>query len=143
MQMKIRDLVQQARDRITCYDARAAIALRTEGRAVFVDVRDVDEIRSTGSIPASIHISRGMLELCVASDSPYHESIFGDDREFVFYCQSGMRSALAACTARDLGVTRAASLDGGITAWRSVGGEIERSAFLAPIMTSDLIDIPR
>jgi len=47
-----------------------------------------------------------------------------DRDEIVCYCASGVRSLQAATLLRDRGVFNATSLEGGVRAWRSVGGEL-------------------
>lgn len=86
---------------------------------LLVDVREPDE-HQQGVIPAAVPIPRGQLEgrieaLAVSSDT-----------EIVVYCAGGSRSALAVGTLQAMGYQRVASLQGGITAWRSEGFPIEK-----------------
>lgn len=136
----VKDLVAEATERVRSYDAKEAIARWRSGDAVFVDVRNEDEVRTAGRIPGSIHASRGLLEFHLSTDSPYHEEAFDSDREFIFYCKSGQRSVLAARAGEELGLKRVANLEGGIEAWTAAGGEIERLGFLAPVNMADLAD---
>jgi hypothetical protein len=41
-----------------------------------------------------------MLEFWIDPESPYHKPVFAEEKKFVFFCAGGMRSALAAQTAR-------------------------------------------
>src|SRR5579871_2145078 len=75
-------------------------------RVVFVDIRDVRELEREGMIPGAFHAPRGMLEFWVDPESPYFKEIFGSDREFVLYCQSGWRSTLATATLQEMGLAR-------------------------------------
>lgn len=68
-----------------------------------------------------------MLEYYIDAESPYHRDVFDQEKEFIFYCKSGGRSALAAQRAREMGLERVASLKGGFNAWKEHGGEIERA----------------
>ena len=70
-------------------------------------------------------VPRGMLEFWVDPESPYHKPIFAEDKRFVFFCAGGWRSALAAKTARDMGIEKVAHIDGGFTEWKKVGAPIE------------------
>ncbi|MBN9580394.1 MAG: rhodanese-like domain-containing protein, partial [Afipia sp.] len=92
------------------------------GDVVIVDLRDPREIEREGRIPGAFHCPRGMLEFWIDPDSPYAKPIFQENRKFVFHCASGWRSALAAKTAQDMGLTPVAHLGGGFTAWREAGG---------------------
>lgn len=134
----VAELVLRAKETIRSYDARQAIARFDRPDVVFVDVRDDDEIRKSGRIAGSIHTSRGMLEFCIAEESAFHLPVFATDREFIFYCGDGRRSALAARAASDLGLTRVANLDGGFDAWQSAGGGVERAEYLRPIRFDEL-----
>jgi rhodanese-related sulfurtransferase len=66
-------------------------------------VRDIRELAKTGRIPGAKHCPRGMLEFWIDPQSPYHKPFFAEDVQFVFYCASGWRSALAAQTAKNHG----------------------------------------
>lgn len=104
---------QQAQDCLKAADVR------------FIDVRDVRELAKTGRIPGAKHCPRGMLEFWIDPQSPYHKPLFAEDVEFVFYCASGWRSALAAQTAKQMGLSRVTHLKGGITAWMEEGRPVE------------------
>ena len=91
---------------------------------VLIDLRDVRELQREGQLPGAIHTPRGMLEFWIDPASPYAKPIFESDKRFVFYCQSGWRSALAAAVAMRLGLQRTSHLAGGFAAWREAAGEI-------------------
>ena len=69
---------------------------------------------------------RGMLEFWIDPASPYAKPIFQGDKKFIFHCAGGMRSALAAKTAQDMGLKPVAHLGGGFAAWRDAGGPVEK-----------------
>jgi len=93
---------------------------------VFVDLRDVRELRREGGIPGAFHCPRGLLEFWIDPESPYHNTIFAEPREFVFFCNLGWRSALAADIAQQMGL-RTSHIDGGFVAWKAAGGEVAES----------------
>ena len=80
---------------------------------VIVDLRDPREIEREGRIPGAFSCPRGMLEFWIDPESPYAKPIFQQDKTFVFHCASGWRSALAAKTAKDMGLSPVAHLGGG------------------------------
>ena len=45
---------------------------------VFVDLRDVRELKREGGIPGAFHCPRGLLEFWIDPDSPYHNHIFAE-----------------------------------------------------------------
>ncbi|MGH8113914.1 MAG: rhodanese-like domain-containing protein, partial [Rhodanobacteraceae bacterium] len=97
-------MVAEAVAQIKTYEVDEAKNLLGRDNIVFVDVRDEPELRSDGKLPGAIHASRGMLEFYIDAGSAYHKDIFGKDKEFVFYCKSGGRSALAAQRANERGL---------------------------------------
>ncbi len=102
-----------------------AIALLNDPDAQFVDLRDVRELQREGTIPGAFHATRGMLEFWVDPESPYFKDVFGSGKRFVFYCQSGWRSALATQTVQRMGLPRVCHIEGGYRAWQDAGGATE------------------
>ena len=95
MKLGCRALVKAAESEIETLDAHAAEARLGGDDVVFVDLRDVRELQREGRVPGAFHAPRGMLEFWVDPDSPYHKPLFSEDKQFIFYCHSGWRSALA------------------------------------------------
>lgn len=126
MKKGIKDLLAEAGAQIKTYDVDEAKNLLGRANVVFVDVRDESELRSDGKVHGAVHASRGMLEFYIDVDSPYHKDIFDADKEFVFYCKSGGRSAMAALRAKEMGLERVASMNGGFKAWTESGGQAEK-----------------
>jgi rhodanese-related sulfurtransferase len=112
-----KDLYAEARARVTQIDAKEALRRHAEGRATFVDVRDLNEV-NLGMIPGAIHLDRGRLESKVEEAIPR-------DTPIVLYCAAGNRSALAAETLREMGYTDVCSLDSGFRGWVEAGGDIQ------------------
>ena len=123
--MKLRkgfkQMVDEAKQRITTIPLADAKARLGRGDVVFVDLRDVRELEREGMIPGAFHCPRGMLEFWLDPESPYHKDVFASGKEFVFYCNGAWRSALAADTAQQMGLPRVLEMDGGFTAWKNAG----------------------
>jgi rhodanese-related sulfurtransferase len=79
-----------------------------------VDVRENREIKS-GMLPSAVHIP--MREL------PARWKEVAEANEIVCYCVSGTRSYDMTLFLRSKGLFNATSLEGGISAWRAIGGE--------------------
>ena len=120
-----KDLVAEAEQRIETITAWAALASFDSPDVVFVYLRDVLELKREGKIPGAFHCPRGLLEFWIDAESPYYNKIFGEDKRFVFYCNLGWRSALAADVAQRLGLKSVCHIDGGFEAWKSAGGAVE------------------
>ncbi|MGN6769407.1 MAG: rhodanese-like domain-containing protein [Rhizobiaceae bacterium] len=122
-----RQLIDNANAAIRTVKPDEAVAMAADASVTFVDLRDPREITREGKIPGAFHCPRGMLEFWIDPESPYAKPIFQEDRTFVFYCASGWRSALATKVAQDMGLAPVAHIEGGFTAWRKTGGEVEKT----------------
>ena len=120
-----RALVDEANAKIETVPAGDAVALHGRDDVVLVDIRDPRELERDGRVPGAFHCTRGMLEFWIDPESPYHKPIFAADKRFVFFCAGGMRSALAAGTAHDMGLRPVAHIEGGFGAWKKAGGPVE------------------
>ena len=118
-----KDLVEAAEARVRTISAEEAIGRQGADDVVFVDLRDVRELKREGGIPGAFHCPRGLLEFWIDPESPYHHAIFAEPKEFVFFCNLGWRSALAADVAQQMGL-KTCHIDGGFEAWKAFGGEV-------------------
>jgi rhodanese-related sulfurtransferase len=117
--MELKEMLSKANATITVINVEEAKHKMENEDCIFVDVRDANEVLSEGGLPGSIQVSRGMLEFVIDRSSPYHNEIFTEPKEFIFYCKSGGRSALAASVAKSMGIDRVASMAGGIQEWKN------------------------
>jgi len=129
MPLQIRKSVQQmfdeAMSEIDTLDVAQAQALHGRPGVTFIDLRDPREIWRDGGIPGAINVTRGMLEFWIDPGSPYHKAFFASGNRFVFFCAGGIRSALAAKTALDMGLTPVCHIEGGYGAWKKAGAPVE------------------
>ena len=79
-----------------------------------IDVRDPDEFRD-GHIEAASNISRGFLEFRIAA------AVADPKTPIVLYCQTGLRSMLAAKALHELGYEKVINLQGGYQKWAQSG----------------------
>ena len=93
---------------------------------LIIDVRDYREIKREGKIPGAFSCPRGMLEFWIDPKSPYHKDIFNKKKNYIFYCASAWRSALASKTALDMGLKPVYHLKGGFNEWVKKNGSIEK-----------------
>ncbi len=118
-------MLAEANARIETLTAPQAVMLHGRDDVVFVDLRDPRELEREGKMPGAVHCPRGMLEFWIDPESPYHKPVFAEDKRFVFFCAGGWRSALAAATAQDMGLTPVAHMEGGFGAWKAAGGPVQ------------------
>ena len=121
-----RALVDEAMAQVTTYSVAQVRERLADPAVQIVDIRDVRELQAEGTVVGAYHAPRCMLEFWVDPDSPYHKKLFADEgKEFVLFCGAGWRSALAAKTLQDMGMTNVAHIDGGFTEWVAQGGPTE------------------
>src|SRR5690606_7621393 len=108
----VRSLVEQAERVIESLSADEALRLHGAEDVVLVDIRDIRELQRDGRVPGAFHCPRGMLEFWIDPESPYHKSVFAQDKRFVFFCAGGLRSALAAESAQRMGLKPVAHIRG-------------------------------
>ncbi|MEM9622871.1 MAG: rhodanese-like domain-containing protein [Pseudomonadota bacterium] len=120
-----RELIDNALADIQTLSLDEAQARLNDEDVVFVDLRDPRELEREGKIPDALHAPRGMIEFWIDPTSPYFKDIFGSGKQFVFYCQSGWRSALTTKTVQDMGLPRVAHIGDGFRGWKDSGGATE------------------
>ena len=110
-----------------CAEAEAVVETWTVDEArehledeevVFVDIRDIRELWREGAIPGAVHAPRGMLEIWVDPQSPYARDVFQSGKRFMFFCAGGLRSALAAKSVQEMGLSPVCHMAGGYSAWK-------------------------
>ncbi|MEZ5850433.1 MAG: rhodanese-like domain-containing protein [Hyphomicrobiaceae bacterium] len=98
------------------------------GRAdvVFLDVREPNEVATSGKVPGALALPRGLVEFRADPASPLHDAAFDRAKTVVAYCASGGRSALVLKTLKDMGYENVRNL-GGFKGWVDAGGAIEKA----------------
>lgn len=121
-------LLAEAEAKVRTLSVEEARALAGHDDTVFVDLRDPRELERDGRIPGAFHCPRGMLEFWIDPESPYAKPVFQEDKQFVFFCAGGWRSALAAKAAQEMGLKPVAHIEGGFGAWKKAGAPVEAPA---------------
>ncbi len=123
--VSVQSMVDAAKKQVEELSGADAVALQGRDDVVLVDIRDPRELDRDGRVPGAFHCTRGMLEFWIDPASSYFKPVFGEDKRFVFFCAGGLRSALAAKTAQDMGLKPVAHVIGGFRAWKEAGGPVE------------------
>jgi rhodanese-related sulfurtransferase len=121
----VKQMVAEASAEIDTLNVEEARALHGRPDVTFIDLRDPRELWREGGIPGAVPVTRGMLEFWIDPGSPYHKALFASGNRFVFFCAGGWRSALAAKTAQDMGLTPVCHIEGGFGAWKQAGAPVE------------------
>ncbi len=122
------DLINAAMADIRTLSVEEATAKLGDDGTVFVDLRDPRELEREGKIPDAFHAPRGMIEFWIDPTSPYYKDVFGSGKHFVFYCQSGWRSALTTKTVQDMGLDNVSHIGDGFRGWKDAGSPTETVA---------------
>jgi rhodanese-related sulfurtransferase len=90
---------------------------RQEQGALLIDVREPDEWKA-GHAAGARHIPLSQLDKHLAG--------LPKDRELLFICQTGMRSARAVARAREAGLDKVHNVKGGLSTWQRARLPVER-----------------
>lgn len=95
-----------------------------DSQEYLIDVREVSEIRGSGSIPNAVNIPLGDLPQTLKTPEAFESQAKRnfpdpDASKLIFTCQSGMRASRAACTAQSLGFKNVAVYPGSFSDWSS------------------------
>lgn len=121
----IKALLAEANEQVETISTADAVALLNSNDHVFIDLRDIRELKRVGKIPGAFSCPRGMLEFWIDPESPYHKDVFNQDKTYVFYCASAWRSALSAKVAMEMGLNPVVHIEGGFTAWLKDDAPVE------------------
>ena len=124
-QKSAKELVAEASRQVETLSGEEAVKLAGDPNVVFVDVREGEELQKTGRLKAAVHVPRGFLEFQADPGSPTHKPELGGGKRLILYCGSGSRSALAAKTLLEMGISSAAHVAGGFPALQKAGGQTE------------------
>ncbi len=120
----VKQMVAAANEKVAHMTGEEAQSLLDDPEVLFVDLRDIRELKREGMVPGAFHCPRGMLEFWIDPDSPYAKPQFQEAKRFVFYCASGWRSALSAVTAQEMGLENVSHVSDGFTGWKAAGGPV-------------------
>jgi rhodanese-related sulfurtransferase len=117
----IDDVLIEARQRIERYAPQQAWAAM-RGGALLVDIRPAAQRAAEGEFDGAVAIERNVLEWRLDPRSSARLDAARDhDLEVIIACSEGYTSSLAAAALLDLGLWRAADLEGGFWAWKVAG----------------------
>ncbi len=94
------------------------------GDNLLVDLRDTDERERHGVIEGSVHAPFTSLDENIEPGGMLYELANIGDRNLLFYCAHGERSAMAVRSAQEAGLKNTLHLKGGIAAWKAGGGDV-------------------
>jgi rhodanese-related sulfurtransferase len=100
------------------------VALVGRADVALVDLREAREREKHGVIPGSLHVPYAEVTADVRPGGLLGELARATGRRVIFYCAFGERSAMAVQAAQEAGLTSACHIQGGIDAWKRIGGPL-------------------
>ena len=91
---------------------------------VLIDLREKSERDRHGSIPGALNEPYPKLRENLGAGGVLRA--LASNRQLLFYCAYGERSAMAVQAAQAAGITSARHIQGGIAAWKAAGGTVEQ-----------------
>jgi rhodanese-related sulfurtransferase len=119
----LQTLVSEAMQEIKTISADEALKMVEENNCNLIDIREGNELESTGKVENSVHIPRGKLEIFLDPNSAlFQQGVIDQNKEMVLFCAGGVRSALAVKALKNMGYEKISHIEGGF-------GSISQSKF--------------
>ena len=119
----IQTLFSEAMQEIKTINANEALKMVEENNCNLIDIREGNELESTGKVENSVHIPRGKLEIYLDPNSAlFQQGVLDQNKETVLFCAGGLRSALAVKALKNMGYEKISHIEGGF-------GSISQSKF--------------
>ena len=119
----LQTLVSEAMQEIKTISVDEALKMFEDNNCNLIDIRESNELESTGKVEKSIHIPRGKLEIYLDPNSVlFQQGVLDQNKEMVLFCAGAVRSALAVKALKNMGYEKISHIDGGF-------GSISQSKF--------------
>jgi rhodanese-related sulfurtransferase len=119
----LQTLVSEAMQEIKTISADEALKMVEDNNCNLIDIREDNELESTGKVENSVHIPRGKLEIFLDPNSAlFQQGVLDQNKEMVLFCAGGVRSALAVKALKNMGYEKISHIEGGF-------GSISQSKF--------------
>jgi rhodanese-related sulfurtransferase len=110
----IQTLFSEAMQEIKTINTDEALKLVEENNCNLIDIRESNELESTGKVENSVHIPRGKLEIYLDPNSAlFQQGVLDQNKETVLFCAGGVRSALAVKALKHMGYEKISHIEGG------------------------------
>ncbi|NOJ50640.1 MBL fold metallo-hydrolase [Bradyrhizobium archetypum] len=104
--------------------ARDAINSLGRPDILLVDLREAGERVKHGTISGALHAPYPGIAESLKPGGMLREVAAATGRRVVFFCAFGERSAMAVAAAKNAGLANTAHIEGGLDAWKKVGGPV-------------------
>jgi len=120
----VKDYIDEANAVVPRVTTEEGIEIHSRGQAVFIDVRDSNSLRKTGTIAGAHHVPRGMVELSADPESEYYKPFFDRNAQICVVCGAGLMAAMSGKTLIEMGYRNVTNV-GGMQAWKDAGGPVD------------------
>ncbi|MCF6272512.1 MAG: sulfurtransferase [Rhodobacteraceae bacterium] len=100
-----------------------AVAKANNNEAIVIDVRDINELMSSGTAKGALHIPLMMMQTKADPRHPEFHPELNVDKPVILFCASGARSGMAAQALLANGFKEVYNL-GGLMHWHQGGGQV-------------------
>lgn len=121
---KAQDYLDEANAVVPKLATDEALALYDQSGVVFVDVRDAEAIKASGTIKGAARVPRGLIEFMADDSHALHNKALDKSQKIALVCAAGGQAALAGKTLKDMGFGDVVNI-GGFGDWKTQGGPIE------------------
>ena len=112
----LQTLVSEALQEIKTISVDEALKMFEDNNCNLIDIRESNELESTGKVENSTHIPRGKLEIYLDPNSVlFQQGVLDQNKEMVLFCAGGVRSALAVKALKHMGYEKISHIDGGFS----------------------------
>ena len=113
----LQSLVSEAMHEIKTISVDEALKMVEENNCNLIDIREGNELESSGKVENSVHIPRGKLEIFLDPNSAlFQQGVLDQNKETVLFCAGGLRSALAVKALKNMGYEKISHIEGGFGA---------------------------
>ncbi|NRF89807.1 sulfurtransferase [Paenibacillus frigoriresistens] len=129
MAKTFKDMVTEARENVPGISSKEAREkMNANPETLVIDVQDAADAGACGLIPSSVNISLGMLPIRADLGVPERlrdERLSDRNRPILVTCGAGGQASLGAYLLKQMGFQDVAYIDGGTTAWKDAGFDVE------------------
>ncbi|WP_209121080.1 rhodanese-like domain-containing protein [Alkalihalobacillus sp. BA299] len=129
MALTFKQMLAEAREHVSgISSADAKEKIKEDPNTLVIDVQDAADAGACGLIPSSMNISLGMLPIRADLELPEHlraPELADRNRPVLVTCGAGGQATLGAYLLKKMGFTDVAYIEGGTTAWKNAGYDVE------------------
>ena len=120
-------VLTESEKKINQLEVKGAFKIHSNKMCLFLDMRDIGEIKKYKPVLGSKHIARSILEFWTDPNSPYNKVFFNKNIKFIFYCVLYLHSTLTTLTVNNIDLFKISHLTGDYYKWLELEDPIEKT----------------